>query len=551
MNARNSIFSFPFLIFGFSFVLAANAGHVSETLAVSNGWNAVYIESTPDDSAPGDFFADMPSVRRVGCYESSVFGATEQIVSDGTVIDQKPVSFYVWERGKDDESTLRRIMGGRCYFIYAEGDGSKTFYGVPGCPSVSWQAAGDGFMTIAGVSIPAGETVSSSVYFKEGPLAPDSTLVPYAAAGDNPAAPIFEPVMAFRGSPELEAGRAYAFGGKTIADWPGVVKVSVPAISGVIAFGSGTSLRSFSVSNAGTTNRTVRVAYGGSEKPGEAQPSLKVYIPRDGTNEYGWTEFSTHDFELGPGESKTLVLSVDKTGMTAEATFGGLVTVSDLSGTKMRLRIPVTAEMDADTDYSAMFPKGLWYGNIELSQVDGLAETSPVNAGGRMKLNAILLVDGSGAAHLMQRVAVATSDSEAEDGTREMRLWPDVKDVPVGYSARRLSAVFPDVAHNSLPATGGEMGGVLQFDWTVEADARDNPFRHAWHPDHKTGFAVTNRLALAWRTETGESTWRCDPDEITYGICTWTLGGLSGAGDITTRGTFALKRILPISKVED
>ena len=40
----------------------------------------------------------------------------------------------------------------------------------------------------------------------------------------------------------------------------------------------------------------------------------------------------------------------------------------------------------------------------------------------------------------------------------------------------------------------------LQFVWTVDANARDNPFRHAWHPDHETGFAVTNLVTLSWRT---------------------------------------------------
>ena len=66
-----------------------------------------------------------------------------------------------------------------------------------------------------------------------------------------------------------------------------------------------------------------------------------------------------------------------------------------------------------------------------------------------------------------------------------------------------------------------------------------------------TGFAVTNRLTLSWHAEDGASTWAYSPDEVTYGICTWTLGGLLGTGDITLRGTFAFKRILPISKVEE
>ena len=169
-----------------------------------------------------------------------------------------------------------------------------------------------------------------------------------------------------------------------------------------------------------------------------------------------------------------------------------------------------------------------------------------------MKLNAMVLVDGEGAAHLLQRVAIGTANEQAEDGSRDTKLWKETTDVPSTHSARRLSTVFPDVAHRALGATSGTFGGeLLQFDWTVAADARDNPFRHAWHPDHETGFAVTNRLVLSWRKESGESTWAYSPDEVTYGICTWTLGGLSGTGDITMRGTFALKRILSVSKVEE
>jgi len=282
----------------------------------------------------------------------------------------------------------------------------------------------------------------------------------------------------------------------------------------------------------------------------EEKPPLKVYIPRVGTNAYGWTAFETHDFDLAPGESRTLALAIDKSGFTADQTFAGLVTVSDLSGTKMRVRVPVTAKLDADAPYTAAYPKGLWYGNIELLQV-ALPDGTPSAAGGTMKMKAMLLVDNVGAAHLLQRIAVGTAKDPAEDGTRAVRLWPETTDVPAEYSARRISTMFPDVAHRSLDATSGTFGNLLQFDWTVAADARDNPFRHAWHPDHGTGFAVTNRLALSWYKESGESTWEYSPDEVTYGIATWTLGGLSGTGDITMRGTFALKRILAVSQIEE
>ena len=548
-----------FQLFNFSTIAAiamvampASAAHVQETLTLTNGWNAVYLESTPDTSDPAVFFADLPQVARVGCYESSVYGATEQIASDGSTIAQKPAAFLVWSRGElEDFSTLSRLLGGRCYLIYATAPAEKTFYGVPAIPRTSWQSADGGFMTISGVSIPAGETVASGVYFGEGPMDKESVKAPYAAGGTNEAAPDFTKLMAFRGTPALQSGRAYAFKGNAISEWPGVVKVSTTTLSGTIAFGNGVSLQSFSVANSGTTNRTIRVGYGPSELATEEKPPLKVFIPRVSTNEYGWTAFETHDFNLAPGESRTLTLAIDKSGFTADRSFAGLVTVSDLSGTKMRVRVPVTATLDADSPYSAAYPKGLWYGNIELSQVDRNSDGAPVSSGGNMKMNAIVLVDGTGAARLMQRVAVGTAKEPDEDGSHAVRLWPETTDVPAEYSSRRISTLFPDVAHRALDATSGTFGNLLQFDWTVAADARDNPFRHAWHPDHGTGFAVTNRVTLSWYTEGGESTWKYSPDEATYGICTWTLGGLSGTGDITMRGVFVLKRILSVSKIEE
>ena len=505
----------------------ANAAHISETISLTNGWNAVYLESTPDDTTPDDFFADMPDVLRVGCYESSVYSSTEQILPDGTTNAQKPVAYYVWNRdGVEAEQTLEAVRGGRCYLIYATNTVTKTFYGTPELPHISWQESDSGFTTLAGVSIPAGESVDTYKYFGEGPLGAAKAKVPYFVYGDDIDEPQFAAIMPFRGTPDVDGGVAYQFECEGVEEWPGVVRVGVPNMSGALEFSGEGCLQTLKVDNAGTTNRTIRVAYGPSELASETQPALQVYIPKDGTNAAHWAEFSTHDFKLGVGESASLVLTLDNTKLTEGGTFAALVTVSDLDGgTKMRVRVPVKAERVAESDTNAKFPKGLWYGNVALSQVDRLSDAAPAEAGGTMKLNMMVFVDGEGAAHLMQRVNVGD---------------------------RRVSVMFPDVATCSVTATAGSFGdALLQFDWVVDENARDNPFRHAWHPDHRTGFAVTNRLALSWQTESGESTFAYNPDEVSYGIATWILGGLLGTGDVTMRGTFALKRILPVSKIEE
>ena len=48
----------------------AFAGHVAETLTLAAGWNSVYLESTPDASAPADsraaFRASVPRSAMMG-----------------------------------------------------------------------------------------------------------------------------------------------------------------------------------------------------------------------------------------------------------------------------------------------------------------------------------------------------------------------------------------------------------------------------------------------------------------------------------------------------
>ena len=55
--------------------LSAFASYISETVSVGKGWNAVYIESTPESPDASAFFADL-AVTKASCYISSVYSAT-------------------------------------------------------------------------------------------------------------------------------------------------------------------------------------------------------------------------------------------------------------------------------------------------------------------------------------------------------------------------------------------------------------------------------------------------------------------------------------------
>ena len=107
------------------------AAHISETMTLKKGWNAIYLESTPTNAACADFFAGSP-VARVASYHSDAYSSTRQIADDGTEIAQKPISYHVWVPGDETASTMDSLVGGNVYLIYATNGWSKTFLCVPG-----------------------------------------------------------------------------------------------------------------------------------------------------------------------------------------------------------------------------------------------------------------------------------------------------------------------------------------------------------------------------------------------------------------------------------
>ena len=98
-----------------------------------NGWNAIYLESTPTNALCDAFFEGAP-VKSVASYQSDAYSSTRQLADDGTEIAQKPLSYRVWVPGDDVASTMSALSGGHVYMIYATNAWSKTFVGVPSAP---------------------------------------------------------------------------------------------------------------------------------------------------------------------------------------------------------------------------------------------------------------------------------------------------------------------------------------------------------------------------------------------------------------------------------
>ena len=95
-------------------------------------------------------------------------------------------------------------------------------------------------------------------------------------------------------------------------------------------------------------------------------------------------------------------------------------------------------------------------------------------------MNILVHVDANGGARLLQRVAAGV------DADGKMRLFKELESAKAACeNPRRLSSVMMSVDTPVVAASAHTtFGDQLQFAWTVDAKARDNPFRHAWHPDH-------------------------------------------------------------------
>ena len=291
--------------------VTASAAHISETMTLAKGWNAIYLESTPENAACEDFFAGAP-VERVASYYSDAYSSTRQIADDGTTIDQKPVSYSVWVPGDAAASTMTALAGGRVYVIYAKEAWTKTFFGVPAAPRQTWRAtSGDtGFMNLVGVSADSDVSIPARTYFGEGPFGTASGSA-HKVAGTKTSAPTFLS-LGIGAKSKVHGGKAYALTATKDGDWPGVVGVQGDGV----AFDPSANYASITVRNCGTTNHTFRFSISASADETELVPPLSRALPR--TDAFGAKQYTNVEesvswtVELAADEHTDQIFSIDR-----------------------------------------------------------------------------------------------------------------------------------------------------------------------------------------------------------------------------------------------
>lgn len=551
--------------------------HVQETLNLTNGWNAVYIESTPDNPICEDFFSNT-TVIAAAAYRSDADAGTAQYDASGNEIVKPPIVFLQWNRG-EKISALQSIGGGGAYLLFATNAENIVFYGVPAAPKTTWRKVAasetNEYFNLVGVSS-ASSTVSIKDYFGEGPFGLSKTeRAIYSIVGNDPNAPTLKNAeqAAFGRSTPIYSGKAYALTSTAYGSWPGVIGVQG---SGV-AFGANDNYASITVKNCGTTNHTFRFTVVPSES-GEVQPPISRALPRvDAFSAQQYTNVSESaewTVSLDPDRDSEQVFSIDRSKLESGTEYGAILVIDDLGPSKMRVRVPITVAEEPETT-EAKFPVGLWSGYIQMETVSRLDDTNqiPVKAGGTLKMSVMMHVAPDGAVKLLQRVAAGV------DTNGTPRLFRELESVPAEVqNARRFSTVMMSIDNPVVEKTSGTFGNCLAFDWTVGEKASDNPFRHAWHPDHDglsadyksaapSGdnpanyagvvkpelWSITNRMEFSWHKNNNpdadiDFSWT--PSEKTAGFVTWTVGGLTAKQPIVSLGVFVLQRAIKAAEVE-
>ena len=568
------ILFFTFYILHFTLF---SAPLVSETLNLTNGWNAVYIETTPTNSPCDEFFADLPVIS-AAAYRSDADASTAQYDTSGNEIVQVPVVYLQWVRGKTG-STLQSIVGGGTYLLFATNSATKVIYGVPAAPKMTWRKVASNetneFFNIVGVSS-AEKTVSIEAYFNEGPFGlTKSGRSICAIGGEDPNGPVLKNAEgAFGRQTPLESGKAYALTSTCAGEWPGVIGVQG---SGVY-FGSDANYASIKIQNCGTTNHTFTIKMVAADS-GDEPPPISRQLPRiDALSELGYTNVEENvawTVSLAPDALSEQVFRIDRSKLDNGITYSAILVIEDLGASKMRVRLPIIVRHAATG--AVAYPTGLWVGEIALNAVSEMGDTNfvPVKAGGTLRMSVMMHIDADRKCKLLQRV-VAGVDT---NGTA--RLFKDFANIPPEVEeSKRFSTVMMSVDAPIVAAVDGSVfGDDTAFTWTVAPDARDNPFRHAWHPDHdgkKADYSgpapsgdnfenyrdpikpelwsISNRLDFSWH-ELGNRAlpvnFPYNADETTSGVVTWEVWGLVANGPIKSVGTFTLRRVFKAAELEE
>lgn len=482
-----------------SAVAVAQGAATTQTITLKPGWNAVFLEVEPTDSAPPAVFATLDNLTSVWMWNPNT-GTVEFIQNPSQLVPNGPTMAGFFP-GNPTLTNLHAIHGNTAYLIQMSNavpaaGVSFSITGEPAIPRADWKSNSFNFV---GFHLAAGSEPLFTDFFAPAPaLNGQEIYVLNNTTGTW--------VKLTGSSTRMKQGEAFWVYCKGSSSFTGPVGLQLEQSDG-LHFGASLDEQDLEVKNNALVSRTVSLA---SSAAAAAMP-LYYFKVDTSKNTTEWLPFPEKPAALAltipAGGSQHLRLGVRRTGLIKDQKYAANLEASDGSG--LALRTPVSV---IGIDYA-----GLWVGEAVVNKVNqprlednpATAEDEkaiPTKTGSEFNFRLIVYVDSAGHVKLLREVIEMWQNGGwLDDPNNYGKKIPDpahpgqfvllsddslvpqysgaaLRDgQPVG---RRISA--PNFSFDTPQAMTGTFGlnQSLTASIALAKDDPLNPFVHQYNPDH-------------------------------------------------------------------
>ena len=568
---------------------AADAQWATQTLSLTQGWNAVFLNVDPEPSSCDAVFGQRPRILSVRRWAPLSPDDVQYDESAGTILPNGG-SWLTWFPSNSVNRVLLNMAetaGGAAYLIEVSAGGNVplSVSGHPLAIAHSWLAGSHQFL---GLPVPAAPAVNFTTFF-----APVTNDIPvdyrlggeiYRVKSDGTHERIYQPTLT-----SIVPGQACWIKSAGRVEYSGPVGVLVESAGAWMDFGSRPLPQYVVLKNETGAARGVTLRTFASGAPPAGQQTIAGQVPLryaavqplEGVLGRTYRALpATWTTQIQGNASLRLALIPDAAQMTStdlSAAYQSILEVTDSASTILQ-RFGVRAATRSGTVTDA---KGLWVGAVSITDVGrlqmlgvlGVAPVSPAPVARPFVFRLIAHVTTNGTVRLLQRALVGTR-YDSQTGEVITDILADESNVavykaahPDGKVFRVSSANFPFM--DPLTLTGGTFGMPNQSLRGTVAMTRDdpvNPFRHSYAAMHdnleqraENRVAYTNDVEVYSVRRAVELLFKpadeSNPDPrwgatVCGGIYSEDVYGLGGPVDASNRlikvkGTFRLERALP------
>ncbi|MDD2237068.1 MAG: hypothetical protein PHG65_07675 [Kiritimatiellae bacterium] len=499
----------------------ANGQWTTQTIALVKGWNAVYLNVSPESTCD-QLFA---GINVAAVYQHNPSLSAQYETSPAQPLQRAP-EWLTWHNGGSNSlpPTLFSLQAGQAYLFSNDAPYTLVLTGRVETIFRQWRPD-DWHLT--GFDVTPGAGVPFAQYF--------GTEMEHIAKlqrvdSDGVSRDIDSGTA-------IERGRAYWIKTKGKLDFDGPV-----SIEGGIWLTASDATATLTVSNRSTSaSNTVTFTLTDSLLSSNAVPLMRwsdsegVYLavlPE--------TPFSV---KIAPSAAVKLVFMANATGLQAGQTCHSLLQVI---GGGQSSTLPVTyVNTSFGADRSA-WPYGLWVGEVSLTDVSFVGEQDSVMSAASQPLDVRLILHHStnGELRLLSRVVGVL---ETNDLGSTYRLYTDDNKLPdvTSNEVFRISSL----AFGMMPPlnlSGSFLGSEPSVgSWTIDANDPLNPYRHVFNNDLQEAFSITNQVTFTWMDGTNApllsgTAWK--PNGYCAGEYEQRISGVRHQ-EIRTRGMFRLEWI--------